>query len=325
MFHNRLTRYAAGILVAAHGAAVAAPAFRVDLIEANPTAGFHYPYFLRTPARLKSDAAVALLVEPNNSGMLDDDSSVHVEAARSLVSGAGVGPYVANELSLPLLVPAFPRLKSSPNLYTHALDRDALLIKGGPLERLDLQLLRMVEDARRRLKRSNVVLHEKFFICGFSASGTFANRFAFLHPERLLGVAAGAVNGIPMLPVITYDGKRLNYPLGVNDLQSITTVRFNVDAWRALPQYIFMGAIDENDTAPFSDAFSDEERDLIYSVIGRKMQPDRWQRAQRIYLEQQASVTFVTYGGIGHWTDRRINDDVVNFFRAILRRLGHEK
>lgn len=326
MFRNKLMRYAVGFMVAAYGATVvAAPAFRVDLIEANPAAGFHHPYFLRTPTGLKGGASIVLLVESNNTGALDDDPSVHVEAARSFISGRGVGPYVARELSLPLLVPVFPRLESSPNLYTHALDRDTLLIKDGPLKRLDIQLLRMVEDARGRLSQSGVATLDKFLICGFSASGSFANRFAFLHPEKLLGVAAGAVNGIPMLPVATYNDKRLNYPLGVNDLQAIAKTPFNKEIWRALPQYIFMGALDENDTAPFGDAFSDEERDVIYSAVGRKMQPDRWQAAQRIYLEQQASITFVTYGAVGHWTDRRINDDVVNFFRAILRRVEAEK
>jgi dienelactone hydrolase len=319
MFHNRLVLLVAAILVAAVGAASANPGFRIDLVEANPAAGFHYPYLLRVPDRIRKEGAVALLVESNNSGELHDDPLVHLAAARTFISGRGVGPYVAAELSLPLLVPAFPRPESNQTLYTHALDRDALLIKEGPLERLDMQLLRMVEDAQARLKANGVDVHEKFLMCGFSASGTFANRFAFLHPDRLLGVAAGAVNGMPMLPAAAHNGKELDYPLGTRDLERITSRSFNRAAWRALPQFIFMGALDENDTAPYKDAFSDEEREIIYSAIGRNMQPDRWHTAQRIYLEHNSSASFVTYGAVGHWTDRRINDDVVNFFSAVLR------
>lgn len=320
MFRGR--QLVAAALLSVSGTISAAPSFRIELVDANPDAGFHFAYLLRIP---ESPGATALLVESNNSGKLHDDPLVHLAAARTFISGRGVGPYVAAELSLPLLVPAFPRPESHPDLYTHALDRDSLLITKGPLQRLDLQLLRMVDDARERLKASGIIVHDKFLMCGFSASGSFANRFAFLHPEKLLGVASGAVNGIPMLPAAAHSGQRLDYPLGTNDLERITSKGFNISAWRSLPQFIFMGALDENDTAPYKDAFSDDEREIIYSVIGRKMQPDRWQTAQRLYLEQQPAVTFVTYGGVGHWTNRRINDDVANFFRAVLQAAETEK
>ena len=42
---------------------------------------------------------------------------------------------------------------------------------------MDLQLLAMIDDVRARLKAVGLVTHEKALLTGFSASGTFTNRF----------------------------------------------------------------------------------------------------------------------------------------------------
>ena len=74
-------------------------------------------------------------------------------------------------------------------------------------------------------------------------------------------------------------------------------------------------------TAKYSDAYSDEERRTIAAAFGTRIDAS-WQTMQQIYLEQKPAVTFVTYGGVGHGTDGRINRDVANFFDSILRRMG---
>ena len=78
-----------------------------------------------------------------------------------------------------------------------------------------------------------------------------------------------------------------------------------------------MGTADHNDAVQFSDAYSNDEQKIIYKVIGKPMAL-RWQTAQAIYRTQDPNVTFVTYGRVGHWTDSRINRDVINFFSSIL-------
>jgi pimeloyl-ACP methyl ester carboxylesterase len=286
-------------------------------VDAQPGKGFNFPYVLRLPAEPES-ARKALLVETNNTG-LDDDPAHEIEAVRAFVTNGGVGPFVAAALQVPLLVPVFPRPKSTPLLYTHALDRDSILIRDGPLRRIDNQLLHMIEDARERLARRNLVVPEAVFMCGFSASGSFANRFAFLHPDKVLGVAVGGINALPMAPIARRAGRVLRFPLGIADLDPLTEGRADLPTWRKVPQMIFMGTLDDNDAAKFSDAYSDDERRTITVAFGAKMDA-RWQTLQQIYLEQKPAVTFVTYGGVGHGTDGRINRDVANFFDSILRK-----
>lgn len=68
---------------------------------------------------------------------------------------------------------------------------------------------------------------------------------------------------------------------------------------------IFMGAVDDNDALLFDDGYSKEERAIVFEVLAEPMR-ERWSRAQMVYLEHNPNVTFVTYGQVGHWTDRRM-------------------
>lgn len=290
----------------------------IEIVPANPAAGFSFPYVLRIPADGGSPERRYLVVESNNTGT-DDDFEHHIAGVKSFASGPGIGPTVARELDTPLLVPVFPRSRQEWQIYTHALDRDAMRLGEDPRHRLDLQLLRMVDDARQRLEQHGVVLREKFVLVGFSASGTFSNRFAFLHPDRLAAVVSGAVNGFPMLPVGSIDGKPMVYPLGIADFEEITGKGFDAEAWHKLPQMIFMGAIDDNDAVKFDDAYSADERQTIFESVGEDMLV-RWHTSQAIYSGGKPNVTFVTYGDVGHWTDGRIMRDIVNFVDSMMRR-----
>lgn len=318
---NRFGRWSLSFVVIAYFSLSVASAddaaFSLELLPANPESGFNYPYFLSTPATNSAPTWV-LIVESNNSGV-NDDLQFHIDAARTHAAGSGIGPVVARKLKMPLLIPVFPRSESDWWVYTHALDRDSMLLRDEPHERLDLQLLSMVDDARARLMRHGAPVREEFVLVGFSASGTFANRFAFLHPGRLMAVVSGAVNAFPMLPVAEHSGRELDYPLGIADIESISGKAFNKERWLALPQMIFMGAVDDNDALLFDDGYSNEERAIVFEVLAEPMRV-RWSKAQMVYLELDPNVTFVTYGQVGHWTDGRIHRDIVNFVATEARR-----
>ena len=284
------------------------------IVHAVPEKGFHYPYLLRMPHELAPKSARYLLVETNNTGAVSDDFKVHVDAATKLSRG-GLGAYVARRLDLPYLMPIFPRPKTNWEMYTHQLDRDVMSLKDGPLRRLDLQLIAMIDDARERLRSHGYEVDEQVLMTGFSASATFANRFTMIHPERVRAVATGGLNGLVMIPHARLNQIELPYPLGLADFEQITARRFNERAWRNVPQFIYMGAKDDNDALHFGDGYSDEERGIVYAAIGEKMQPDRWQRGQDVYKKAGANAKFTTYEHAGHWTDAKINNEIVEFFR----------
>jgi len=280
-------------------------------VGADPDKGFNYPYFLHIPADVQREHAVHILVETNNTGTDSDDFNFHRQRAKRLAADSYAFNF-AKSLKVPLLVPIFPRPGQA---YTHSLDEDTLLIKDGPLKRIDLQLVAMINDAHSLLERSGLKVKDKVFMHGFSASGTFTNRFPILHPEIVQAVASGGVNGIPTFPTEKWKGNELPYPVGIADLREITGIKFDHNAYRRVRQYIYMGSFDRNDTTMGRDCFSQEHAELIWSVIGKPMDK-RWETSKSIYGELGVSAQMVTYNGVSHEIRNEMRDDVVEFFRA---------
>lgn len=291
----------------------------LEYFEANPESGFQYPYFLFIPDNISQETNVPIIVEPNNSGFLNDDLKAHIEKAeRTATIDYYIGNYVSRKLNLPLLVPVFPRFESDSHLYTHSLDRDIILKQDEHLKRIDLQLLNMFEDARMRLGEMGYKTDDQFLMTGFSASGTFANRFSLIHPEKVKAVAAGGLNGLLMLPEKEMKGMELIYPVGTYDFETLFGKSFNPGAFHSTPQFLFMGKLDDNDAIPYSDAFDEPERKIIYQLLGEEMQPQRWEASQRIYDSLGINATIKTYEGIGHEHPENVKDEIVNFFQNVL-------
>ena len=285
-------------------------------VQALPLEGFNFPYFLFIPQGIPKGRPIRLLVEPNNSGTSNDDLQFHLRRAKDQLQRGRPGRHLAEELGVPLLVPAFPRPRSDWRIYTHALDRDALLIEEGPLERIDLQLIAMIDYARAALMERGLQVQDTILMNGFSASGNFVNRFAALHPQLVRAVVAGAVNGLPIFPLAKLDGTELPYPIGIADIGQLTGIPFDQAAYESVSQYIYMGYLDRNDTYPYDDAWNDAERALIARLFGEEMMPTRWQRSQALLAKWVPAAQLVTYDSTAHRIRPEMLADIVAFFRA---------
>jgi hypothetical protein len=261
-----------------------------------------------------------LLVQPNNTGSPTDDFARHREAARKEVE-ANLGRRVADRLRAPLIVPVFPRPNEEPVDFTHlvhSLDRETLAIEDGPLERVDRQLLAMAEDARERLRDAEYPIGDGLLLNGFSASGTFVERFASLHPEEVVSVTAGGVNGMPLLPLAEADGHDLDYHVGVADVEALTGEPFDRDAFAEVNRFLYMGEFDDSDTLPFDDAFTlNRLRTAALDVYGPHMTDDRFPYSRAVYDELGANTVFRTYRGEAHTYRPAINDIVRYHARTI--------
>ena len=91
------------------------PAEPVQEIPADPSKGFHWPYFLVMPS--KPVQPTFLVVEPNNSGTGKDDHAFHKEMARKAILRS-ISSSAFQNLGSPYLVPAFPRPASQWQYYT---------------------------------------------------------------------------------------------------------------------------------------------------------------------------------------------------------------
>ncbi|HYF94868.1 MAG TPA: hypothetical protein VD969_21860 [Symbiobacteriaceae bacterium] len=280
-------------------------------VPAAPAMGFYYPYFLYLPKEMPRGEKTRLLVEPNSTA-ISDDLLHHIERSRAQLTPKRLSTTIAGELKLPVLVPVFPRVVHGP--ATHDLSRETLLVPTGPLRRVDLQLLAMIEDARKILAHHGIETEEKVFMHGYADIGHFVNRFAILHPQVVRAVAAGAVDGVVTLPAASYQGRRLRFPVGIADLTDITGIRFDEIEYQRVAQFIHMGERDTNDRVQDPDVFAREDGGLIRELIGAKMMPDRWARTQQLYKELGVAAQFVTYLGMAHQPGP--TEDLVAFFRA---------
>ena len=270
------------------------------VIPKNTEKGFHNEY-------------IFVLVEPNNTGKTSDSIQLHKKYAIDLATVSSVGNNISTMLKTPLLVPVFPRPSSQPLTYTHALDKDVIMENSPELKRLDLQLIEMIKDAKTLLKGMNIEVDSKIFMNGFSASGTFTNRFSFIHPEMIKALAIGGFNGELMLPEKKINNVKLNYPIGINDFTKIFDKKFDSNTFKSIPKFIYMGKLDKNDAVQFEDAYNNEERDIINSNLGKLVQ-ERYLKCQENYNKNNINSIFKTYENVGHWTTSEVNLEVIKFF-----------
>lgn len=299
---------------------------RVYRIEANPEAGFFWPYFLLLPDAVTPDGAI--LVEPNNDGLWGAPFETHQYWA--VIRNEQLFLDFGRPLGAPVLTPVFPRPlveDGDGNLYIHALTRPAMTQMENRYTRPDLQLLAMLDDARAKLADNGYQVSEDALFWGFSAAADFVTRMTVLHPERVRAVAAGGVGGLPILPVETYDGETLTYPVGVGDLEGISGRTLNRDALRETPFLLFQGGADENDSVPQPPFTCERYRSDSYDC-SQALWVNETLGASTVARVPEVSAVYTDFGmvdfnsillpGIGHSIPRSMEAATRDYFACVL-------
>lgn len=320
-----------------------------SIIPSNPSRGFHWDYILYIPGTLKNDI---LLVVPNNTGKESDYIEIHKEKAKELIIYKSE---LAEELGVPLLVPVFPRPVSHGEIYTHALDRGTILTNISKLNRLDLQLIAMIDDSKRILSEKGIILDKKILMSGFSASGDFVDRFTFLHPEIVKAAVIGGSDNI--IPCETLNGENLPYPLGIYDYEKITGRKFDANLIADVYRYIYKGSEDEGGwytseedgkitvhtvkeyfeniesqqiienlkkhNAPIyinGDITDMELKEISFRAFNGKILVDRFLIIKEIFNKFSLNRSeFKIYEGVGHEITKEIKQDELVFFKKVLK------
>jgi hypothetical protein len=276
--------------------------------------GFHWPYLLFVPAKVTS---THLLVRPNNTGFSTEELELLRASASCELQSATA---LAQALGAPLLIPLFPRPQvagPTDDLYLHALTRASLQTPVPAYSRVDLQLLAMIDDARAALAKKGIALEPTVLAWGFSASGSFVDRFAMLHPERVLAVAVGSPGGWPLAPVRSAAGELLPWPVGVSDVQALTGAPVDFTRLKQVAWYFYLGDHDENDAVVHRDSFSSEDEALIARRFGNKPVA-RWAAAEKLARGAGLKASFKLYPGASHSVTPEMAADVETFFHRAL-------
>ncbi len=283
-------------------------------VEADSGEGFSYPYYLYVPPALRETKARKLthtiLVIPNNTGKIDDALDVHeADVKRKMANNA----MLASKLGVAVLMPVFPRPKTDWQIYTHALDRDSMLTDKKEYRRFDLQLVAMIDNVRAKLKKEKLKTDKRVLMTGFSASGMFVNRFAFLHPERVKAAAIGSPGGWAIAPIAEYKEKSLRYPVGTGDFKTVTGEKLDLKNLQKVPLFIFLGNQDDNDSVVFGDGYETEDKDLVFELFG-KTPVERWEISKTLYQENKLNAEFKLYPNVKHTVTNEMIGDILAFF-----------
>lgn len=293
-------------------------------ISAKPHMGFNYPYYLLIPeGTVYNTDDKFLVVEPNNTGIPCSTLDAHEIAVKihlhnyGHITGGASGYQVSTELKTPLLIPVFPRpaTEDGAGVYVHALDREAMTKNGVDYKRPDLQLIAMIEDAKELLSYEGIELEEKVFMVGFSASGDFVNRFMLLHPEMVKAIASSTST---IFPASEYKGIKLNYPLGIADMEEQFGIKFNAKEYNKIAKYIYRGDQDGKDFTEDWDKNGEDYVKAIRKLFKDETQPYKWNRKIEIMddLGFNSNYQYHTYKNIGHSITGNMHEDIVEFFRA---------
>lgn len=299
------------------------------LIEADPDAGFNWPYFLSTPAvpesgenggsRGSGGETRPLVVVCSPRRGVPSETDRRRESGRTEIE-RGIVKAITSTLNAPGVVPLIPA-RTADGVY------DPVGVYGEGLDRLDRQVIAMIDDARDRLAGAPYEIPPAVHVGGFSTNGRFAEMFTILHPDRVNAVSAGG-NGISVLPLaeLTDDvptagnpgETTLPWPVGIADLSELTGDEFDRDAWVNTSQYRYIGADDQDPDAPgqyvhklYRDTGSPDA--LIQDVFGSLQVDDRFRTSEAIFEHVGASATFRAYAGVEHRVTGQMIDDIAAF------------
>jgi hypothetical protein len=285
-----------------------------------------------------------LLVDGNNTGATNHFAQT-IQGTKDFVSKPFVAVRTADALWAPLLMPVFPRPWVGYTYWgehnwilTHSFDRDTAIMhlkmrdpelrpmlietfadagfNVHHLERLDLQLIAMIDHAIEYLNKQGFNLEpSQVFLYGYSASGTFTDRFTAFHPERVRAVTSGAILGDMILPLAQYRGKDLIFPIGIYDYEAITGRRFCLERHNRVARLIHMGELDTINTLPQRDCYGDRERAIITELWGVDILP-RAKYLIELYGKSGGKGIFILDRGMGHWESHTLQEYIIEFFKA---------
>jgi len=294
-------------------------------VESKPSEGFHWDYYLFIPDSYDENNTSTynkhLIVEPSDN----ENGKRRAENHR-----------VSNRLGVPVMLPMFDRpanIEDAWKYFILRLDRNTLMIEKEKFQRLDKQLIAMIDNAVNLLGQNNFDFNDDVYMYGLSSQAQFANRFTLLHPDRVKASVSGMITEIA-LPESQRSGYNLYYPLGTYDMYELTGIQFDLEKFKSTDQYLFYGEKDSDDPIYYDNVIDPRERNIYENVFNTKaIPPDetndpesakiiakRLFTAQNFYAERGIDLKVKIYEGVDHFMTSEMKDDVVEFFRETVNK-----
>lgn len=206
----------------------------------------------------------------------------------------------AEENQVLIVAPLFPA-----GLYdTQDVDNYKYLLYQGV--RYDHVLLSMLDEVRTAYGMDD----ERFLLGGFSGGAQFAQRFTYLHPERLRAVSLAAPGRVTVLD------DRFDWWPGTRNVETLFGQHIDQTALREVPVQLVIGAQD-NEDIPI------KKGNRYWADGANQAGTTRLERVQTLYnhyQQQGIAVRYDTVEGCDH-TWLPLLPPIIDFYQSILEEL----
>jgi pimeloyl-ACP methyl ester carboxylesterase len=296
------------------------PKNRVDkLVFHKATGSITYNWFSYIPSDLDKSKPVYLLVTGLHGGIESYDNQTNI--TKQMVEERLGWPFINNFI---LLAPVIPRSADGhEDFYPIAFDLPSFTTTNLFYRRADIEFNHILDYFTESLQNDGYRVNPKILIEGFSAGGVFAQRYALLHPEKVLAISAGGISNFS-LPITEYEDIPVNWPVGIANIEYLAQINFDEKEYKNIYQYIFIGEQDSkypntllfpNSWGPTSMWESVEQRNFLRRAFGSQ-DPLRIEK-QINYLNKNGyeKITFKKYPDVGHEFNSLMVNDIMNFLK----------
>ena len=305
--------------------------YKIYRVKADEIEGCNFDCLVAVPNNIQNNAR--LVLKCHNTGSPNSSTEQGIAENIKMAEGpiAGTFEYIKDENAI-LVVPLIIHRPNGE--YYQQLTRRALLDKTPGFERVDVQVVNAIKSIAEKLAQEDGILtKDKIDLVGFSAAGSFAQRFMLLHPEIVRAInTGGAMDGIP-LPVGEIRGQRLNYPLGIADYEEITGHKFDLHAFRNITMRFSYGAREAEEINPayhdelgkpvsnfdmsYIRSITPEEDGIIMRKCIGRTPKDRFWRTITAFRGIGIDVEAREYPELGHEESQESIQDVRKFFERV--------
>ena len=203
--------------------------YKINFLAMDVSRGIHIPSILAIP--LSENINNQIVVESNN---LESENLQEI-----IEQGVQTGVHFAQltgDLPSPIGIPLIPSYKNYP--YLQQLSQECFLLPSDDRNyRIDEQVVKIITKAKTILeKEKGIIVKDRVFLNGYSSSGVFAQRFAFLHPGIVETACIGGASG--SIPIPT---EKLAYPIGIADYESLTGRSFDFESYSKIKFRYYVG------------------------------------------------------------------------------------
>ena len=220
--------------------------FEIYLVEPEKNEEFKIPYILAIPEKVKENCKLIVKTNDREKFINNEPIDYKTKIGKDFLIEDAINKLIGNRnnfgeieyiktLNAPMIIPVIPAMPND-NPYFQQLSKECFEIndKKSKFYRIDMQVTKIIENAKKIIESKGTKLADKIFLYGYSTSGVFCQRFAFLHPEIIDTVLVGNVGGTIPMPSDCEKSKELEYPIGTKNIEQLTGNSFDIENYKKI-------------------------------------------------------------------------------------------